>query len=119
MAKNIRQQRLESEMKKILSETLSREKIHDLDVANFMPFISAVELSRDYSVAKVYLYLNNCPKEQEEEVLKAFQEHVYAFKKELAKNLRLRKVPHISFVLDNSFDYADKINNLLKNINEK
>ncbi len=119
MVKNVRQQRLESEIKKILSETLSREKIHDLDVASFMPFISAVELNKDYSLAKVYVYLNNCKEEQKEDILKIFQEHVYAFKKELAKNLVLRKVPHISFLLDNSFDYADKINNLLKNINEE
>ena len=76
--------------------------------------VSAVRISPDLSVAKVYLSI--FPSERSGEILDAIRENVRTLRHELAQRVRfqLRKVPDLTFFLDDSLDYLEKIDSLLK-----
>ena len=67
----------------------------------------------DLSVAKVYLSI--FPSDKAEEILSAVKESAKSIRFELATRVRfqLRKVPELSFFVDDSLDYIDNIDTLL------
>jgi ribosome-binding factor A len=76
--------------------------------------ITRVRVSPDLSFAKVYISI--FPTANQEDVLKSMQEHISKFRFELGQKVRtqLRIVPDIAFHIDDSLDYIDKIDKLLK-----
>ncbi|NMB49814.1 MAG: 30S ribosome-binding factor RbfA [Bacteroidales bacterium] len=77
--------------------------------------VTHVRVSSDLSVAHVYLSI--FPPEKAEELLKNITENVksirYDFGTRIGKQLRI--VPELIFHLDDSLDYIEKIDKLLKN----
>ncbi len=75
--------------------------------------VSIVRVSPDLSVAKVYLSI--FPSNQAEGILKAVRESSKSIRHELATRVRfqLRKVPELTFFIDDSLDYIDNIDTLL------
>lgn len=76
--------------------------------------ITRVRLSPDLSFAKIYLSI--FPATNQDEVLNSIQEHSSKIRFELGQKVRtqLRIVPDIAFHIDDSLDYIDKIDKLLK-----
>lgn len=79
-----------------------------------MVTVSAVRVSPDLSVAKAYLSV--FPSEKGAETLEAVNRSAKTIRYELAQKVRyqLRKTPELSFHLDDSLDYIDHIDNLLR-----
>lgn len=77
--------------------------------------VSAVRVSADLSVAKAYLSI--FPSEKGEELLNAIRTNVKSVRYDLGQRVRLqlRKIPELSFFIDDSLDYIDNIDKLLKN----
>ena len=75
--------------------------------------VSIVRVSPDLSVAKVYLSIFQSDKA--EGILSAVKESAKSIRFELAARVRfqLRKVPELSFFVDDSLDYIDNIDTLL------
>ena len=78
--------------------------------------ITSVKLSKDFKIAKIYVSVYE--KEKREETMSKFDEMNSVIRMELAQRIRFRFVPKIVFYLDESGDYAEKIENLLKQIKE-
>lgn len=76
--------------------------------------VSDVSVSPDFSLARVYLSI--FPNERAQEVFSLINIDQKAIRFELGKRIRerLRLVPEISFMLDDSLNYLEKIDNLLK-----
>ncbi|MDP4207580.1 MAG: 30S ribosome-binding factor RbfA [Bacteroidota bacterium] len=76
--------------------------------------VTVVRMSPDLSVAKVYLSI--FPSENQKEYLKNFCTHTKAIRNELGQRVRnqLRIVPELAFFVDDSLDYVEKIDQLLK-----
>jgi ribosome-binding factor A len=76
--------------------------------------ITRVRISPDLSFAKVYISI--FPATNQEEVLKSLQEHSSKIRFDLGHKVRtqLRIVPDLAFHIDDSLDYIDKIDKLLK-----
>ncbi len=76
--------------------------------------ITRVRLSPDLSFAKVYLSI--FPTTSQDEILHSIQEHHSKIRFDLGQKVRsqLRIVPDIAFHIDDSLDYIDKIDKLLK-----
>lgn len=76
--------------------------------------VSAVRVSPDLSIAKVYLSV--FPSDKAQDVLQAAKEQMKPIRYELAQKVRyqLRKVPELAFYLDDSLDYLENIDRLLK-----
>lgn len=76
--------------------------------------VTLVRVSPDLSLAKVFLSV--FPSANREEVLNSVKEHSHKFRYELGQKVRnqLRIVPEIAFFIDDSYDYIDNIDKLLK-----
>ncbi|MDR2139898.1 MAG: 30S ribosome-binding factor RbfA [Tannerella sp.] len=76
--------------------------------------VSAVRVSADLSVAKVYLSI--FPPEKGRELMDAIEHNHRTIRYDLGQRVRmqLRKIPELSFFLDDSLDYAEHIDQLLK-----
>ncbi len=76
--------------------------------------ITRVRISPDLSFAKVYISI--FPTNEQDEVLKSVQDHGSKIRFDLGQKVRsqLRIVPEIQFNIDDSLDYIDKIDKLLK-----
>ncbi|MBI9075161.1 MAG: 30S ribosome-binding factor RbfA [Desulfatibacillum sp.] len=77
--------------------------------------VSGVKMTRDLKMARVY-YCVFGDSEKRKSVGAAFKQAHGFIKKELAKTLGLRYMPELEFFYDESFDYGEKIENILKEI---
>lgn len=76
--------------------------------------VSAVRVSPDLSIARAYLSV--FPSGTAQEVLDNINRSAKTIRYELAQRVRyqLRKTPELTFLLDDSLDYIEKIDNLLE-----
>jgi len=76
--------------------------------------VSEVRVSADLSIAKAYLSI--FPSEKGKELIKAITENTKSIRFELGQRVRLqlRKIPELQFFLDESIDYLENIDKLLK-----
>lgn len=81
---------------------------------NILFTVTTVRISSDLLVAKVYLSI--FPVKDSKKMMKEIKEKASFFRNILAKKVRyqLRIIPELHFFLDDSADYADEINRLLK-----
>ena len=76
--------------------------------------VSAVRISPDMSIARVYLSI--FPSEKGEELIKNINANMKSIRYELGTRMRfqLRIIPELKFFLDDSLDYLERIDELLK-----
>ena len=79
-----------------------------------MVTVTVVRISADLGIAKVYLSI--FPGTGSDESLRAVQERSGLIRSEMGNRLRnqLRHIPEFVFYLDDSLDYIDRIDDLLK-----
>ena len=79
--------------------------------------VSSVKVSPDLSVAKAYLSV--FPADKAAETVKSINDNAQTVRYELAQRVRyqLRKTPALTFYVDDSLDYIENIDNLLKTDN--
>lgn len=107
-----RADRVAGQIQKILSEILIRDiKDPRLDMAT----ITGVKMSRDLKLARIYFTISGGSKSVED-ASKGFKSATGYLKRTLASRLGLRYMPDLAFFYDESFDYGDKIETLLKTL---
>jgi ribosome-binding factor A len=76
--------------------------------------VSVVRISPDLSVARVYLSV--FPSNRSEEIVKNINANMKSIRYELGTRVRyqLRIIPELKFFVDDSLDYIEKIDELLK-----
>ena len=76
--------------------------------------VSAVRISPDMSIARVYLSV--FPSDKSEEMVKNINNNMKSIRFELGTRVRhqLRIIPELKFFVDDSLDYTEKIDALLK-----
>ena len=76
--------------------------------------VSTVRISPDMSIARVYLSV--FPSEKAEEMVKNINDNMKSIRYELGTRVRhqLRIIPELKFFVDDSLDYIEKIDSLLK-----
>ncbi len=106
-----RQHKVSRLIQKELAEYFQREGRSFF--SNKMITVTVVRVTSDLSIARVYLSI--FPAEKDEKVLEVVTDQSKKIRSELAKKIRhqLRKVPELTFFLDDSIDYADNIDKLL------
>ncbi len=79
-----------------------------------MVSVTKVRVSPDLSFARVYISIY--PSAGQDDILKAIQDHSPKIRFEMGQKIRrqLRIVPEIAFFIDDSLDYIDNIDKLLK-----
>ena len=111
-----RQAKIARLIQKELSEILRLQtaKTHGIIIS-----VSAVRISPDLSIAKAYLSV--FPSAKAPEILENLTRNAKTIRYDLGQKVRfqLRKVPELSFYLDDSLDYIENIDNLLKEEEEE
>ena len=76
--------------------------------------VSAVRISPDMSIARVYLSVFTS--ERSQEIVKNINDNMKSIRYELGTRVRhqLRIIPELKFFVDDSLDYAERIDELLK-----
>ncbi len=76
--------------------------------------VTTVRVSADLSVAKIYLSI--FPSAKTEELINAIRANTKSIRYDLGQRVRLqlRKIPELSFFIDDSLDYIENIDKLLK-----
>jgi len=107
-----RSDRVSGLIQQVLSEILQK-RINDPRLK--MTTITNVKMSRDLRVARIYFAVSG-GNQSVEEVTRGFESARGFVKRSLAGKLGLRYMPELNFFYDDSFDYGDQINKLLKSI---
>lgn len=83
-------------------------------LGNFMYTVTTIRVSSDLSVAKVFLSI--FPSKESHEVIRQAKKKAPFFRNLLARKVRyqLRVIPELHIFLDDSADYTDEIDRLLK-----
>jgi ribosome-binding factor A len=104
-----RSRRIEDQIQRILSEVL-RVSVRDPRLGGVI--ITAVKVSRDLSVAKIYF--TSMELDQDPAVLRtAFLSAVGFLRSQLAKQLTVRQVPELRFVHDDSMQRGSAMDRLI------
>ena len=82
------------------------------------PTVTEVDVAPDMNTAKVYVSFlgKNYMKRDGLDALRRAKGHI---KSELAKRVRLRKIPDLTFVVDDTLDRADRIEKILNRDSEE
>ncbi len=109
-----RANRVGEQMKKELSEIIGR-KIKDPRIG-FLT-VTDVQLTGDLQQAKVYISVLG-DEHQRENTLKGLAKANGFIRSEIGQRIRLRKTPEIIFEFDESIDYGNKIESLIRKIHK-
>ena len=82
----------------------------------FRSTVTEVRMSQDLKIAKAYV-LPLGGKDAEESIEK-LKEHSFLIRKILSQKVTMKFLPKLFFKKDESFEYAEKIENLIKQTNK-
>jgi ribosome-binding factor A len=104
-------------VEKLLKEELSNIFLFKLrDTSIGFITITNVKASPDFKKAKIYLSVFD--KEKRAFVLKKVKRDVKLIRSELASRINLKFCPELNFYIDDTQDYVEKIDGLIKKIHE-
>ena len=108
-----RQKKIGSVLQNDLVDILQGE-VRKNGLTNLIISVSKVVVTTDLGVARVYLSV--FAQNRAQEILAAVKSNAPLIKHDLSQRvkLQLRKVPNLSFYIDDSLDYIEKIDNALK-----
>ena len=110
-----RHERLEQDVKIALSDIIMNE-VKEPSVTGLIS-VTDVKITPDQKYAKVYVSIFG--KENKNKVVDALKKATGFIKKELGKRVRMRNMPDITFELDNSMEYGEHMDRVIKEVMEK
>lgn len=112
--KEKREKRLNSEFQKEIYSIL-KNKIKNPAISEMFS-ISEVDVTNDLKHAKVFVSVFSTDKVKAQATFEAICASAKAVRTELSKTMRIRTVPELHFVTDNSTDYGNKIDKILSTL---
>lgn len=110
---SLRSNRIAEQMKKELGDIITR-KLKDPRVG--FVTVTDVDVTGDLQQATVYISALGNDKDREE-TLKALAKAAGFIRTEIGQRIRLRRTPEITFEFDSSVEYGNKIDALLRSLN--
>ena len=102
----------------LIKEEISLIFLHKLSDLNLgFITITNVRVSPDLKLAKIYLSI--LEKEKREIGLDKIEDKKGYIRSELAHRIRIKFIPELKFYLDDTLDYVEKIEDLIKKIHEE
>ena len=112
--KSQRQLKVGEELRHLISNALLRRSFYDQHLENNNITITEVNISPDLKNAKVYVM--PLGGENKLDVLNSLNKAKGRLKKIISSNISLRQTPKLIFKIDETFEYAKKINDILDKI---
>jgi ribosome-binding factor A len=112
-----RTERISGELRGILGEVLSRREIKDPRVQGAgLITVTHVRVSGDLRHARALFTVHNAGEAELERVREGLDHAGGFFRREIAKRLRLKVTPALTFEVDRVFEKASRVEGLLKEI---
>ena len=107
-----RQQKIARQIQRDIAEILQKE--NSLTPRGVMVTVTTVRVSPDFGYAKIYFSI--FPFAKAEEVMRSLESNNWFLRRELGKRIRnqLKVVPELQLFLDDSLEYIDNIDSLLR-----
>ena len=112
-----RQLRVGEMIKQALGMLFIREEAKLPNLSTKEITVTEVRMSPDLKTAKIYVM--PLGGKNAEEVIEKLKEFSFIIRKVLSKKIVIKFLPKLYFVKDDSFDYAEKIENLIKQTNKQ
>ena len=101
----------------LIKEEISLIFLHKLSNLNLgFVTITNVRVSPDLKIAKIYISVFE--KEKRQLVLDKIEDRKGFIRSELAHRIRIKFIPELKFFIDDTLDYVEKIEGLLKKIHK-
>jgi len=103
---------LQMDLAEVLQTAIRKNNVHNLIIT-----VSKVTVTPDLSLARVFVSI--FPSNKAKDLLTELQNNSKVFKNEVAQRVKhqLRKMPELTFFIDDSLDYIEKIDRELKSGN--
>ena len=112
-----RQLRVGEMIKQALGMLFIRDEAKLLNLSTKEITVTEVRMSPDLKAAKVFVM--PLGGKNADEIIEKLKEFSFVIRKVLSKKIVMKFLPKLYFVKDNSFDYAEKIENLIKQTNKQ
>ena len=112
MATN-RMQKVNEELKREIGSIIS-QKMNNSALRKGLISVTSVETTPDFRYARVFVSMINVG--DKKAALKALKNSSGFVRTEVAKKLNLKNTPELVFEFDESIEYGDRIDNILKEI---
>ena len=114
-----RTERLDSEFRKEISAILSGPLKDREPGLTGLISVTEADVAPDLKTAKVYISVYAASAEAKKASLRIISENAGFVRHELARVMRLRTVPEITFLSDESFEYGSKMDEHLAKLHEE
>ena len=111
-----RQLRVGEMIKQALGMLFIREEAKIPNFSTKEITVTEVRMSPDLKTAKIFVI--PLGGKNTKEIIEKLKEFSFVIRKALSKKIVMKFLPKLYFVKDNSFDYAEKIENLIKQTNK-
>ena len=108
-----RKEKFDKTIIKVVGEYISQEDFFE----NQSSMISVIEadISKDFSYCKVKISVFG-DSNSEEKIIQELNQKAYILQKVISKSIRTSRIPKLTFVIDNSFEFQQQIDNLINKI---
>ena len=114
--KSQRQLKVGEELRHLISNALLRENFYDENIKNNNITITEVNMSPDLKNAKIYIM--PLGGKNKIDVLNSLNRVTGRIKKIISNNINLRQTPKLLFQIDETFEYAENIHNIIEKIKD-
>ena len=112
-----RQLRVGEMIKQALGMLFIRDEAKLFNLSTKEITVTEVRMSPDLKTAKIFVM--PLGGKNADEIIEKLKEFSFVIRKVLSKKIAMKFLPKLYFVKDNSFDYAEKIENLIKQTNKQ
>ena len=108
-----RKEKFDKTIIKIVGEYISREDFFESQSS--MISVIEADISKDFSYCKVKISVfgdNN----SKDKIIKKLNQKAYILQNVISKSIRTSRIPKLTFVIDNSFEFQQQIDNLINKI---
>ena len=112
-----RQLRVGEMVKQALGNIFIRDEVKITELSTKEITVTEVRMSSDLKTAKIFVM--PLGGKNTEEIIEKLKEFSFVIRKVLSKKIVMKFLPKLYFVKDDSFDYAEKIENLIKQTNKQ
>ena len=112
-----RQLRVGEELRHVLAQIILHGELRDPDLEGLPITISEVRISPDLSNATVFV--SQLGGGGSDKIVQALNRATPFLRHQIAGRVHLRRMPNLSFEHDTSFDYAERIGNILQDVNQE
>ncbi len=116
MAQGFRPDRVGDEIRRELSELLSRGQVHDPGIGFIT--LTRVQVSADLQMARVF-YTSLGDAKARADTARALERATPFLRRQIGERMRLRRVPALAFRFDESITHQDRIEQILQDLHKE